>query len=541
MKAKGSEIFVKTLKEYNIDHIFGNPGTTELPIIQSADKLGIKYIMTLHEDIAVSSATGYSLRLYDYYLKDKVDTPVSVVNLHTTPGLLHGSGNIYNSKFDKAPMIVTTGSQDPDLEDLNPSLSGNRKKIIESLVKWSTKIEDPSNIPKKLRKAVRTSLTPPTGPVFVDIPLNVQREISDVEIPPLGDIPENLKNKPVLESNIIQKIRDSEDTIIFAGDSIAFEDDKTKNSILNFAHNIGARVYGEVLCSRSIYPYSDERWIGSLSPNEDPTQFSSDLNIYIGCTSNNTIVKSKKESSDTETIIISNRSKNSNNHTRCDHSISGHIGSIVSGINTIIESESTNKTSIKECKNERKQRMDAFRSKEDRDEFVSKYELARVINNILSDDIIFDEGVTSGFVLRNYLNKDDIELFGLKGGGLGQGMGASVGIAIAEDYMGSDKRVVSYIGDGSYQYYPQSLYTASKYTERLTYIIPDNSGYEILQNNSMIDSENKSLQFNDIDIISISESYGVLSESYEFNRDIEDFTQEYINCDKNTLITIPVY
>lgn len=541
MRAKGSKIFVRTLEEYGIDHIFGNPGTTELPIIQSADEFETEYIMTLHEDVAVSAATGYSLKLYDYYLDDKVDTPVSVVNLHTTPGLLHGSGNIYNSKFDKAPIIITTGSQEPELEDLNPSLSGDRKEIIESLVKWSTKIEDSSNIPTKLRKAVRTALTPPTGPVFVDIPLNVQKQISDVEIPSLGDIPRNLKGQPRLKSEIVQKIENSEDTIIFVGDNVAFEDDETKDSIVNLAHKIGARVYGEVLCSRSIYPYSDQRWIGSLSPNEDPTQFRSDLNIHIGCTSNNSIVKSEKEASDTETIIISDSFKNSNNHTRCDYSVSGHIGSIVSEINTNIQSQDTINTSIEECKNEKKQRMDEWRNEESRDDFVSKYELAKVINDVLDDDIIFDEGVTSGFVLRNYLNKDNIELFGLRGGGLGQGMGASIGIAIAEDYMDSDKQVISYIGDGSYQYYPQSLYTASKYTERLTYIIPDNSGYEILQNNSMIDSKNESLQFSDIDIIPISESYGIRSETYRFNKDIKDFIEEYIDYDENTLVTVPVY
>jgi benzoylformate decarboxylase len=235
------------------------------------------------------------------------------------------------------------------------------------------------------------------------------------------------------------------------------------------------------------------------------------------------------------TIIISNDRNSPNNQIRCDHSIIGHIGSVVSEISDHLD----NNQNDQKFNERRDERLKMFES-ENIDGAIPKYKLAQSINNSLEDDIIFDEGITAGFVLRNYIDKDSINLYGLKGGGLGQGIGASIGLAIAEDKMNSNSNIVSYIGDGTFHYYPQGLYSASKYTDSITFIIPDNGGYEILQNNEMIESSNDSLNLGDADIESISESYGVPSDTYSFNMSLNDYIEKNINKDETNLITVPV-
>lgn len=542
MRRKGSDVFVQTLEEYGVSHIFGNPGTTELPIIQSSDKSNsVNYIMSMHEDIAVASSTGYSLRMYEYYKEGKSSMPVSVVNLHTTPGLLHGAANTYNSSFDQAPIIITTGSQDPQYEENNPALSGEREDIMSSIVKNTMTVRDASRIPLKVRKAIRIALSPPSGPVYLDIPLSVQKQVSDFEIPKLGDITANTEfNEINIDNSVVDLIKNSEEPTIFVGDGIKLEDNSTINSIVRFSEIVGAKVYGETLCSRSVYPYSKANWIGSLSANEDPTQIDSDLNIHIGCVTNNSIVKDNKESAP-KTIIISNDKNSPDNHIRCDHSIIGHIGSITSGITNHLETDEDNHSKLnRKFENKRDERLEMFKSDNNIDGTIPKHKLAESINNALNDDILFDEGITAGFVLRNYINKDSIDLYGLKGGGLGQGIGSSVGLAIAEDEIGSDTNVVSYIGDGTFHYYPQGLYSAAKYTDSITFIVPDNGGYEILQNNDMIESSNDSLDLGSADIESISESYGVPSDSYSFDRSIDNYIENKISKDETNLITIPI-
>lgn len=542
MNRKGSDVFVQTLEQYQIRYIFGNPGTTELPIIQSAGNCdSVDYIMSMHEDIAVASSTGYSLRMYEYYSDNKTSMPVSVANLHTTPGLLHGAANTYNSSFDQAPIILTTGSQDPDYEENNPALSGEREDIMRSIVKSTMTVENANNIPSKVRKAVRIAMTPPTGPVYLDIPLKVQKEKVNIEIPPLGKITEDSKFTGLdINNSLLESIEESENPTIFVGDGIKFENQKTIDSIVRFSENIGAKVYGETLCSRSVYPYSNSNWIGSLSANEDPTQIDSDLNIHIGCITNNSITKYNKQTSP-ETIIISNDKNKTNNRDRCDYSIIGHMGSIVSEINNQIDYNLENYEDLKRRFDERRNdRLEMFSSDNNLEGYIPKHKLAESINRVLNDDIIFDEGITSGFVLRNYLSKDSIDLYGLKGGGLGQGIGASIGLAVAEEQMNSDTNIISYIGDGTFHYYPQGLYTAAKYTDSITFIIPDNSGYEILQESDMIESSNDSLRFGDVDIESISESYKVPSDTYSFDLSIVEYIEKKINEEKTNLITVPV-
>jgi benzoylformate decarboxylase len=99
----GAQAMFEMMVREGVAYVFGNPGTTELPLMDLfAERSEIEYILALHEDSALGIAVGYA---------EASGTP-AVVNLHTAPGLAHALGNLYNAKRAGTPLIVTAGQQD---------------------------------------------------------------------------------------------------------------------------------------------------------------------------------------------------------------------------------------------------------------------------------------------------------------------------------------------------------------------------------------------------------------------------------------------
>ena len=102
-KITGRSAFLKILKDEGVTHLFGNPGTTELPIMHALkDFPEIKYILGLQESIVVAMADGYS----------RATGKLSACNVHVAPGLGNAMGAIYNAKFVGSPIIITAGQQE---------------------------------------------------------------------------------------------------------------------------------------------------------------------------------------------------------------------------------------------------------------------------------------------------------------------------------------------------------------------------------------------------------------------------------------------
>ncbi|MGK2230715.1 MAG: benzoylformate decarboxylase, partial [Methanobacteriota archaeon] len=114
----------------------------------------------------------------------------------------------------------------------------------------------------------------------------------------------------------------------------------------------------------------------------------------------------------------------------------------------------------------------------------SKAELVDAIRDELGDAYVVDEGVTSKYALLTRYPFEGGDYLANKGGGLGYGAPATVGAALAHRDAGNDRRVVGFIGDGSYFYYPQSVYTAVREDLDTTFVVPDNDGYTILRDNT---------------------------------------------------------
>ncbi|MDH2902124.1 MAG: thiamine pyrophosphate-binding protein, partial [archaeon] len=106
--------------------VFGNPGTTEMPMLQSVDR----YFLTLHDSIAVSMADGYSL----------YELIPSTVNLHAMPGVGNSMAFIHTAALNRSPVVITSGQQDTRHEVHAPLLYGDLVSLVSHSVKSAYEI-----------------------------------------------------------------------------------------------------------------------------------------------------------------------------------------------------------------------------------------------------------------------------------------------------------------------------------------------------------------------------------------------------------------
>ena len=92
----GRQAFVELLISEGVTHLFGNPGTTELPIMQAMpDYPDLRFILGLQESVVVAMADGFA----------RASHQLTAANVHVAPGLGNAMGALYNAKFSGSPLI----------------------------------------------------------------------------------------------------------------------------------------------------------------------------------------------------------------------------------------------------------------------------------------------------------------------------------------------------------------------------------------------------------------------------------------------------
>ncbi len=97
----GKQTFLELLKQEGVELLFGNPGTTELPLMDAlAREPGLRYILALQEAVVIAMADGYA----------QASGRLAAVNVHISPGLGNAMGMLYNAWKAGSPLLVTVAS-----------------------------------------------------------------------------------------------------------------------------------------------------------------------------------------------------------------------------------------------------------------------------------------------------------------------------------------------------------------------------------------------------------------------------------------------
>src|SRR5258708_5450817 len=156
------EVVFDLFRSFGMTTIFGNPGSTELPMFRDfpAD---FRYVLGLQESLAIGMADGYA----------QATRNAALINLHSAVGVGHAMGNIFTAFKNQTPLVITAGQQARSILPFEPFLfSSQATELPKPYVKWSCEPARAEDVPAALARAYYIAMQPPRGPTLVSIPVD---------------------------------------------------------------------------------------------------------------------------------------------------------------------------------------------------------------------------------------------------------------------------------------------------------------------------------------------------------------------------------
>ena len=251
---RGRQVFFETLINHGVERIFGNPGTTESPLLDSLlDYPQIQYIVHLHEGVAVGAANFYG----------QAAGKTAFVNLHVAPGLGNAIGMIYGALKAGTPMVVTAGQQDTRLRLRDPVLGHDLAAIARPVTKWSVQVESADELGPILQRAFKIANEAPKGPVFVALPINVMEQETTIPAGKPATLFEKSRPDPAGIAAMAKLLAAANAPAIVAGDDIARAG--ADGTLVKLVDKLGASVWFEGLRARNSFPTDHPAYRGTLA------------------------------------------------------------------------------------------------------------------------------------------------------------------------------------------------------------------------------------------------------------------------------------
>lgn len=173
----GSDLMVQVLKDLGIEFVASNPGSSFEGLQESIVNYGNppnrmpEFITALHEESAVDMANGYA----------KAEGRPMCALLHGTIGLQHAAMSIYQAYYSGTPMLLIAGRDDGFIQ---AHTANDMAAIVRSFTKWDAQPTSLRGALEALQEAYRQAITPPTGPALVVLDIELQKEeAGDLEVP----------------------------------------------------------------------------------------------------------------------------------------------------------------------------------------------------------------------------------------------------------------------------------------------------------------------------------------------------------------------
>jgi benzoylformate decarboxylase len=546
-KYRGGEILLNVLRSQGTRFIFGNPGTTELPLIDAlVTNRDITYVWGLQEATAVSMADGYA----------QASGRPAFVNLHTSGGLGHGMGAIINAKIARVPMVVTAGQQDLRHFLADPLLAADLVGLAAPVAKWCYQPNALDDLPLILRRAFHNSMSPPRGPVFLSLPMNILDELGSLPMLATSRIERASIGAGVgdLAAALLQFAAGR--TVIVAGNDIA--EPGVDAAIAKVARLLGAPVYGSSWPSANNFASIDPFWRGSL-----PTTAKGisdilgeyDCMLGLGGKTLVAIVYTERDPIP-ENIEFYHISEDANDlgHNEAPRlGIVGNVKATMEALAAELErkiSPNSVERNVKIAQGVKEIRQLALKKEADAarmDPGIRPIIAAQEILRILADGaLVVDEApCANAFTQPMHRSTAAKQYFHNRGGVLGWGMPASVGVSLAHD----KAPVLCVVGDGSAMYSPQALWSAVHEETPVVFVVLNNAEYGILKEFMLSQPQYNARQHGflamdicnpSIDFQLLARSMGVPAQRVNSKGEIGGMVEAALASGKSHLIEIPV-
>jgi benzoylformate decarboxylase len=481
---RGRRVLMESFVSHGVRHIFGNPGTTETPLLDSLPAFSqLEYIMALHEGVAVSAASFCA----------QASGRVTVANLHVAPGLGNGLGSLYGALKANSPVVVTAGQQDTRMRLKNPLLGHDLVAMAAPVTKWSVQIERADEIAPIMRRAFKVATDAPQGPVFVSLPIDVMEQETEVNASTPDNLWRSTRPDPAGIEVLVALLLKSKNPAIVAGDDVARSGGE--GALVELAEAIGATVWFEGLRHHAPFPTSHPSYRQSLPGDARQVRKAlgdTDLVLLIGGPFFEDIwfapgghiadgVSVLQIEASAERLALNNR---------LDAGIVGDIAVSLRALTAALtakagadfkRSTQNRNASLAELQAKEKE---AYRARVEKSWNRQPTSMPRVTaelrRGLPENVVIVDESITASLDLaRAFDYRGFGDYFGGRGGGIGQGIAGAIGVKVAMP----DRPVVAVSGDGSAMYTIQALWTAAHHKLAIVFVVLANREYRILKHN----------------------------------------------------------
>ncbi len=482
-KMTGRQAFIKLLLDEGVTHLFGNPGTTELAIMEAVPQFPeLTYVLGLQESIVVGMADGFA----------RASNQLVACNLHCAPGLGHAMGAIYNAKFSGSPLLITAGQYEVGYGLQEPLLYEPLVPIAAPLVKWAFEVTRIEDLPRVIRRAAKIARTPPMGPVFISLPGSVLDEEAEIEFGFPTIVDAGVRPSDSALKDLAQKLLAAKKPVMVAGREIANAD--LFNEACELAELLGAAVYQESVPYNARYPSSHPTCMGDLTRNQKKVRQTLEQYDFLLCLGADLLRMSPMSTVDPlppemPVMHITERDwelgKNYSTATAVRADVKETLLALLPVLRDLRTAEQAKHAQARLADlatrnwtaNRAKTRAEV-QSSASSTPIDQRYLVSQLVDVLPKDVIVVDETLTAAPAIAAMLPMDDPQAYyGLASGGLGFGMAGAVGVALAQPV----RPVVAVIGDGSAMYSIQSLWTAAHLKLNITYVIINNRSYRIIK------------------------------------------------------------
>jgi thiamine pyrophosphate-dependent acetolactate synthase large subunit-like protein len=482
----GRHAIIEQLLADDIHYMFGNPGTVEQGFLDSLeDYSDFHYILTLQETVAVGIADGYA----------RATKKPTVVQLHSGVGLGNGIGMIYQAMRGHAPLVVLAGESGIRYDALDAQMAADLVGMARPVTKWATRVVDPTSLLRVLRRAIKMAATPPMGPVFVALPMDVLDAANTEPVVPSSTLVTRVAPEADSLAQAAAWLAGAQHPMIIMGDGIAVSGAQAE--LARVAELLGAEVWGadssevNIADSHPLFRgllghMFGEHSRGIIAP--------ADVVLVTGTYTLPEVfpVLEGLYAQGTKVIHVDLNAYEIAKNFPVDLGIVSDPKLTLARLAEALEATQSEgqkeaakaRTSGYAAAKEEAARKARATDAANRD--AAPMHAARFMEELAAqlppDAIIFDEALTTSPDVTRYIPPNlPGHYFQTRGGSLGVGLPGALGIKVANP----DKTVIAFTGDGGMMYTPQALWTAAHHHINAKFVVCNNQSYLLLKLNIM--------------------------------------------------------
>jgi benzoylformate decarboxylase len=474
MSRTGKEAMIEQFLADGITHMFGNPGTVEQGVLDALESFpNFHYILTLQETVAAGVADGFA----------RATGGPAVLQLHSGVGLGNGIGMMYQSKRGHTPLLVIAGESGIAYDSMDAQMAADLVAMARPVTKWATRVVDPRSLLRVLRRALKIAMTPPRGPVFVALPMDILDQVNDERILPTVHPSTRVLPTPDLVAEAASLLASAVRPVIVVGDGITLSG--AEDELVRVAENLGADVwyadYSDVPMP-STHPLSRGALGHMFGPVSRAAVHDADVVLIVGTYVFPEVFPDLDSPFATDARIV---------HIDLDGYEIGKNHPVTLGliadpkptlaaIATVLERVRTPGQEIAAAGRISRRRIEKETADAAPDDTLIGAFLAELAQRAPKDLMVFDEALTASPYVTRYLKPEIPGHYQVtRGGSLGVGIPGAVGMKLAHP----DRTVIGFTGDGGAMYTYQAMWTAVRHEAPAVFVVCNNHRYQLLNAN----------------------------------------------------------